>query len=281
MEHLDEREAGMRVMIWGDMEGVACIEAWEQTTGGDPMYEECRSLFTEEMNAAARGAKRAGATEIIGIDCHGAGGGWTFKSLVPERLEPGVQWVFGHPWARYVDPLEDGVDAVLFVGAHAMAGTQAGVLSHTVSSEAWYQATINGVPVGESGILAAVCGAWGVPAVFVSGDEATCQEVVSLLGDTVVTAPVKRGLSRFSARNLAPADARRLIEDRAYESLSRRDWPPPFKPASPVVFRVELASTDQAKDYIGRRGVEVVGPRTVESRADNFWEAWDQFWYRS
>jgi D-amino peptidase len=266
----------MRVMIWGDMEGVACIEAWEQVVGGDPLYEEGRVLFTEEMNAAVRGAMAVDGDNFI---C--AGKGWNFKSLVPERLERGAQWVFGYPWARYVEPLEQGVDAILFVGAHARAGTQKGVLSHTVSSEAWYNAYINGVPVGESGILAAVCGVWDTPAVFVAGDVATCQEVADLVGEGVVRAPVKEGLSRFSARNLTPGEARELIEERSYDALTHRDaWPAPYKPGPPVTFKVELASIDQTASYIGRTGVEITGARTVESHAENFWQAWDQFWYR-
>ena len=89
---------------------------------------------------------------------------------------------------------EQGCDAILFLGAHAMAGTADGVLCHTVSSEAWYNAWINDTLVGESGILAAVAGCWDVPAIFVSGDEATCREVTALLGEDVVTAPVKTGL---------------------------------------------------------------------------------------
>jgi D-amino peptidase len=270
----------MRVMIWGDMEGVACIQSWEQVTGGSPMYGECRVLFTEEMNAAVRGASAAGATEIIAIDCHGAGGGWSFKSLVPELLDPAAEWVLGHPWAKYVEPLQDGVDAVLFVGAHARAGTPNGVLSHTVSSEAWYNAYINDVPVGESGILAALCGVWDAPAVFVAGDKATCDEVQALLGDTVVTAPVKAGLGRFSARSLAPSDARRLIERSVRDALTAHNWPEAYKPASPVTFRVELATIDQASAFAGRTGVEIVGPRTVVSTGVTFWEAWNQFWYR-
>jgi len=62
-----------------------------------------------------------------------------------------------------------------------MAGTPDGVLCHTVSSEAWYNAWINDTLVGESGILAAVAGCWDVPAIFVSGDEATCREVTALI----------------------------------------------------------------------------------------------------
>jgi D-amino peptidase len=268
-------------MIWGDMEGVACIEVWEQVGGGAARYEEARILFTEEMNAAVRGAKRAGADEIIVVDCHGAGGPWSFRSLVLDRLEPGAEWVFGYPWARYVEPLQQGVDAVLLVGAHARAGTPNGVLSHTVSSEAWYNASINGVLVGESGILAALCGVWDAPIVFVSGDDATCEEVRHLVGPKLVAAPVKRGLGRFAARNLSPADARRLIEDRAHAALASRDWPEPYRVGSPVIFRVELASIDHAERFRGRIGVEIPEPRVVEARGANFWECWDRFWYRT
>ena len=55
----------MRVHVISDMEGVSGIVKWQQTTGGDPMYEEGRRLYTEEINAAVRGAKAAGATEIV------------------------------------------------------------------------------------------------------------------------------------------------------------------------------------------------------------------------
>ena len=97
------------------------------------MYEEGRRLYTGEINAAVRGAKAAGATEIVVMDCHGAGEGWTFNSLLPEELDPDCEYVVQNEWTEYVDYLESGVDAALFVGMHAMAGTRDGVLAHTVS----------------------------------------------------------------------------------------------------------------------------------------------------
>jgi len=267
----------MRVMIWGDMEGVACVTSWEQVMGGSVQYQETRISYTKEMNAAVRAAKRAGADEIFAVDNHGAGGGFSFKSMVPELLEPGARWVLGAHWSKYVKPLREGCDAVLFVGAHAMAGTPDGILSHTISGQAWYEATVNGVPVGESGIIAAMAGVWGTPAIFVSGDTATCREVAALVGDTVVQAPVKEGFGRFGTISMAPSEAQQLIEDRAFEALTHRnDWPAPYKPEGPVDFRVELATVDQAQAYTGKTGVQLVGPRTIVSRGDTFWEAWDQ-----
>jgi D-amino peptidase len=117
--------------------------------------------------------------------------------------------------------------------------------------------------------------------VFVAGDEATCREVTELLGPKVVTAPVKEGLGRYSARTLGHADACDLIERRVTQALSTRDWPAPYALASPVTFTVELAAPDHALAFVGRPSVQVVGPRKVVATGDTFWEVWDRFWYRT
>ena len=91
----------MRVLIMSDMEGVSGIVVWNQVTGGDPMFEEGRQLYTEEINAAVRGARAAGATEVVVVDCHGAGRGWSFNSLVPEKIHPRLR--VGRP--SWVGPL--------------------------------------------------------------------------------------------------------------------------------------------------------------------------------
>src|ERR687893_467873 len=103
----------MRVLIMSDMEGVSGIVAWEQVNGGAPMYEEGRRLYTEEINAAVRGAKAAGVCGIVVVDCHGAGGAWTFNSVIPDRIDPDCEWVSRHPWSRYTELLEKGCDACL------------------------------------------------------------------------------------------------------------------------------------------------------------------------
>src|SRR6266571_8929101 len=150
------------------MEGVAGITKWQQTTGGHAMYEEGRRLYTGEINAAVRGAKAAGASEIVVMDCHGAGEGWTFNSLIHEELDPDCEYVVQNEWTEYTEYLESGVDAALFVGMHAMAGTRDGVLAHTVNGSSWWRLRFNGVEVGETGINAALCGAWGCPVLLVT-----------------------------------------------------------------------------------------------------------------
>lgn len=268
----------MRVHIIGDMEGVAGIVKWEQTTGGHPLYEEGRRLYTAEINAAVRGARAGGATEIVVMDCHGAGGPWSFNSLLPEHLDPGCEYVVQEHWTEYTGALEAGCDAALFVGMHARAGTRDGILNHTVSGESWQNLWFNGQVVGETGINAALCGHWGCPVVLVTGDAAVCEEATALLGAGLTRVPVKWGLGRFSARQLTPQRARELIEHGARRALQDPHAVPPYDPGSPVEIKVEFTRTEALDHYAARQACEVVGDRTIAVRAGDWWTAWRAFY---
>jgi D-amino peptidase len=181
----------VRVHVISDMEGVSGIVKGPQTSGGAPLYEEGRKLYTEEINAAVRGAKAAGATEIVVMDCHGAGKEFSFNSLLPEQLDADCDWVVQEEWTEYTAFLEQGCDAALFVGMHAMAGVADGGMSHTISGSEFQNLWFNGRLVGETGINAALCGTWDCPVLLVSGDQAACREGRELLGEGLVTVQVK------------------------------------------------------------------------------------------
>ena len=266
----------MRVHIISDMEGVAGIVRPEQTAAGEDLYEEGRKLYTEEINAAVRGAKQAGADEIVVMDHHGAGKAFSFNSLIPDLLDAACEYVVQSSWTEYTEFLEGGCDACLLVGMHAMAGTPDGVLSHTVHGREWRSLRFNGVLVGETGINAALCGTWACPVVLVTGDEATCREATSLLGDGLTTVAVKRGIGRRSARNVAPLRARELIEAGALESLKTPAAVEPYDPGRPTEIAVEFMSPSEVEKYRGRSGVEITGPESAVSRADDWWKAWRQ-----
>ena len=270
----------MKVFIVRDMEGVAGIVKWQQTTGGDETaYQEGRKLYTEEINAAVRGAKTGGADEIVVMDCHGAGKEWTFNSLMPELLDPRCEFVVQEEWTEYTELLEQGCDAALFVAMHAKAGTPDGVMSHTVSGQAWRNLEFNGVSVGETGINAALCGQWDCPVLLVTGDEAVCREAKALLGDRLTTVAVKKGMGRFSARNVAPIRARQLIEDGTRRALQDLAAVKPYDPGRPCEIRIEFTTPDRLVEYRNRKGVEQVDDLTLVSKADDWWTAWSQFFF--
>jgi D-amino peptidase len=271
----------MKVFIVSDMEGVAGIVKWQQTDGarGDVAYHEGRKLYTEEINAAVRGAKAAGATEIVVMDCHGAGEHWEFNSLIPEDLDPACEFVVQQEWTEYTDFLEQGCDATLFVAMHAKAGTADGVLSHTVRGQAWRELRFNGTSVGETGINAALCGTWGCPVLLVTGDEAVCREGRALLGAGLSTVSVKTGLGRFSARSLTPARARELIEAGAKRALADLGAVAVYEPGKPCEIRIEFTTPDRLVEFRNRKGVEQLDDLTLVSRADDWWTAWSQFFF--
>jgi D-amino peptidase len=268
----------MRVLVIGDMEGVSGICRWSQVAHDGAGYDEGRRLYTGEMNAAVAGAFDAGATEVVLMDCHGAGGDRSFHSLVPEELDERCDFVVQTSWTEYTGLLETGCDAALFIGQHARAGSERGVMSHTVSSTEWHDLRFNGALVGEVGINAALCGTWGCPVALVTGDDVVCAESSELLGPGLRTLAVKEGLGRFAARNMAPRRARRLIQAAAADALRNLGDAPVYDPGTPCEIEVELGAPDHATRYRHRTGVELTGPRTVVSRADAWWPAWRQLY---
>jgi D-amino peptidase len=271
----------VKVFIVSDMEGVAGIVKWQQTDGTKEKraYHEGRELYTAEINSAVRGARTGGASEIVVMDCHGAGEEWTFNSLIPDKLERGCEYVVQNDWTEYTAFLEQGCDAALFVGMHAKAGTPDGVLSHTVSGQAWRELRFNGVPVGETGINAALCGQWNCPVLLVTGDEAVCREGAELLGSSLTTVAVKKGLGRFSARQVPPLRAREMIEDGARRALQDLSAVKPYDPGRPCEITIEFMTPDRVVEYRNRRGVEQVDDLTLSSKADDWWSAWSQFYF--
>jgi D-amino peptidase len=269
----------VKVFVISDMEGIAGIVKPEQTGAGEALYEEGRKLYTQEINAAVRGAKAAGATEVVVMDCHGAGKGYTFNSLLPEELDPDCEFVVQDEWTEYTDFLEQGVDGALFVGMHARAGAGDGVLNHTISGRDFQNLWFNDTLVGETGINAALCGTWGCPVLLVTGDQAACREGKELLGDGLTTVEVKRGLGVTSARMIPPPRARELVEAGAKDALSDLEAVPPYDPGKPCEIKVEYKWTGPAAKLRHRSGVELLDPRTIVSRADDWWTAWKQFFF--
>ena len=111
------------------------------------------------------------------------------------------------------------------------------------------------------------------------GDEAVCREAKEILGDSLTTVAVKRGLSRYSARNFPLVKARQMIEEGAYKALQDLKAVKPYVPAKPTRIKVELSSADKAADFMGRHGVTIVNPTEVVSDGEDWMQAWDQVWH--
>ena len=250
----------MRVYISVDMEGVAGVVHESQTDpsnpAGAPEYGRFRRLMTTEANAAVEGALAAGATRVVLNDSH-----WFMRNLLAEEVNPAAELLSGDPKPHsMVQGIDGGFDAALFIGYHARAGTRNAILDHTYADRI-HEVRLNGRPVGELGINAALAGVSGVPVALVSGDAALAAEAQELLGDDVTTVVVKEAVSRHAAKSVAPAVACRMIREGALEALKRPHRP--FVLSPPITVEVDFAMTIHADMAELCPGALRTGGRTV------------------
>ena len=253
----------MKVYIMSDMEGISGIHRVEYVQRGSDRYAEGRALLTADANVAIDGCFRGGATEVHICDAHGGGDHFFIDQIDPRAIITHIS--SGRWWAS----LDEGFDAVMIVGQHAMAGTLNGFLDHTQSSTSWYEFSINGKPVGEIGQLACIAGGLDVPVVMVSGDRAACVEAKELIMGPIETAEVKYGVGRSVAVCLAPEKARELIRDAAERAMGRIGEIKPWKPKTPLEVVLKLNRSDYADGIAFRPGNERIDARTVRRMIDD------------
>lgn len=262
----------MRILISADMEGTCGVSSWVHVTPpegasvGEPAnqteYERARLRMTREVNAVIEGALAGGATEVIVNDSHDG-----MRNLLGDELHPEAQYISGNDkFFGMMQGIElEGISAVFFTGYHAKAGTPKAPLAHTWSG--WLNdVRFDGVSTGEFGINAAIAGHFGVPVVFVCGDEKAVAQTQGFLGEQVEGVAVKQGISTFAAMHLHPKTAQRLIREGAERAIGR------IKDAEPYVLRpgatVELEFDHQARADQAELmpGVERVGERAIAFR---------------
>jgi len=252
----------MRVYISVDMEGIAGVVHEDQTNPVDPRcaaeYARFRKLMTAEANAAIDGALEAGANQVLVNDSH-----WFMRNLLAEELNQAAVLLSGDPkpWSM-MEGIDGGFDAAMCIGYHARAGTKNAVLDHTYTDRV-LEARLNGRPVGELALNAALAGAFGVPVVLASGDSALAAEAKDLLGEAVHCVVVKEAVSRHAAKSVAPAVACRLIGDAAADALRQKPLPRPFTMTPPIALEVDFQITVMADMAELVPGSTRAGPRTV------------------
>jgi len=250
----------VKIYIITDLEGIAGVARWDQTGADQPGYAQATRLMTEELRACVAGIQSAApGAEIWVWDAHGPG------SIDVERFPRGALLLNrgGIEPPYYMDA---SFDAVFFLGQHARAGTPRANLCHTYSSHTVASYRINGLELGEFGCRAALAGSFGIPTVFVSGDDAMVAEARALIPGIYV-AQVKRGLGPQLALHMAPEDARDLISDTARQATLGIDSIDPYVlPGPPYEQEIVIWGRTDPTTYTSRGFVQT-GARTFVKRA--------------
>ncbi len=261
----------MKVFITIDLEGITGVCTEEQTARGTAAYREAVELMHGDLEAAVAGCRDAGAKEIVVADAHDKG-----ANLRLEAMPDGVILASGSPnRLSMMHGLDDSFAAVVMLGYHAMAGTTAAVLDHTYTYDVFRVRADEYLEIGEIGINAGVAGRFGVPVVFVAGDDRTAAEAEELLPG-VRTAQTKLGSSRTAARLLPAAQTRAAIRQGVSEALSASDRPAPLD-FSDMPLRVTFQRT-RACDFAAQCPTAArLDARTIQLPGGDFLQTYRAF----
>ncbi len=252
------------IFLITDAEGVGGICRQEQTEPKDP---ELRQLLTGEINAAVEGFLAGGADEVVVWDGHD--GSQTLSTLT---IHPKARLVMGGLNASMM--MERHWSAVAYVGQHSKANIRGGIMAHSYSSLGIQNMLLNGKPVGEIDVIAAMAGQFGIPAIMLSGDQAAASELHEIVPKAEV-AVVKEGFGRYACVSLSAPAARDLIRETARRSIAKIGEIAPYKVPGPVTLQIEYTTRNSLPvDAESRTGAEVLDDRTIRYRGKDVLEAW-------
>lgn len=253
------------VFMITDAEGVAGVCRQDQT---EPTNQEMRQLLTGEINAAVDGFLEGGADEVIVWDGHD--GSQTLSALT---IHPKARLVIGDLPTNML--FDRGFTAVALVGQHARANSRGGIMAHSYSSLGVETMLLNGKPVGEIEIIAAIAGEFHTPLIFLSGDRAAASNLHDIVPQAE-TAAVKEGFSNYACMTLSAPAAREMIRAGAARAMRRLSEIPPYVVPGPVTFQVEF-TTRNAIGVEVPRDAEMVDARTVRYHGKDVLEVWKRY----
>jgi len=256
----------VKIYISADIEGVTGTTEWDETEKGTAAYAEFREQMTAEVAAACEGAFNAGATEIWVKDAHDSA-----RNLLAAKLPPEVNLIrgwLGHPFSM-VGGLDETFQAVMMIGYHAPAASDANPLAHTMNRGITHL-KINGELASEFLLHAYAASLKHVPVVFVSGDAGLCRHVQSF-NPHIGTCAVKEGVGNATF-NIHPLRAVQAIREGAQQALTG-DLSRCLVPL-PEHFHVEVCFRNHASAYRAAffPGVRAEGPHTVSFDTVDYFE---------
>lgn len=255
-------QGSKKVFISADMEGISGISASDQLSASGAEYGRSRKMMADDVNAAIRGARRGGATEIVVNDSHGS-----MRNLRLEDLDPEVRLI-SHSFKKsgMMEGLDESFAAVVFVGYHAKAGNPGGLFAHTGSGVV-RDVRVNGQSLGEGGLNTLVAAWYGVPVVAVTGDDVAVKQVAET-ATLAKTVAVKRAINPRAVELRPFREVHRDIEEAVFAGV--RDVKK-ISPQRAPSYRVEVQFQDLAIPEVAQNlpSMERPSPDTIAFTADS------------
>ena len=263
----------MRVYISMDAEGITGIFKLSQVMPSDKEYEKSRHLMANDINAAAMGAFEAGATDVFVNDAHNSG-----DNLLITELDSRIKLCSGSDRPlTMAEGSQRRFDAALLIGYHARKGSK-GVISHSYAYGSMVEMKLNGTVISEFDLVGHVCGHFGTPVVFVSGDDIVTAEAKARVPG-IYAAQVKECVGNGSAVCLHPDVTFAMIRETVRKALEnyKSDGILPMTVEGTAEIEVRYTAESQARLAMGAPRSERTNETTVKYSGSDYLEAYRAF----
>ncbi|MBC7363961.1 MAG: M55 family metallopeptidase [Candidatus Aminicenantes bacterium] len=258
----------LKIFISVDMEGIWGVVHGNQCSSNSPEYQVARKWMVEDVNAVIQGLFEAGATEVVVNDSHGS-----MRNIVASELDRRATLISGSPKPlSMMEGIDSSFQGCIFVGYHARAGSAPAILDHTISGAAVYAIKINGQEMPELGINAAIAGYFKVPVIMLTGDTETCRQAQEILGQELVTVPVKDAVGRLASKNFPREKVLSDLREGAKKALALASSSRLFVLKAPYKFELEFHTSQQAEPGMLIPGVRRISPRALAFESRDYLE---------
>lgn len=263
----------MKVYVSMDAEGISGIYKLAQVMPTDKGYERARRLMASDINAAAKGAFDAGATEFFVNDAHNSG-----DNLLIEQLDSRIKLCSGSDRPlTMAEGAQRKFDAALLIGYHARKGSK-GVISHSYAYGSMVEMKLNGKIISEYELIGHVCGYFGTPVIFLSGDDIVTADARKNVPG-IYTVETKECIGNGSAVCLHPEVTSRMISQTVKAALENyaTDGIKPMKLAGIAKIEVRYTAESQARLAMGAPRTTRIDETTVAYTGSDYLEAYGAF----
>lgn len=244
------------------------VMLYEEGASGLTHVNRCGGNFAlrrmvADGNAAVQAIVAAGAEAYV-CDVYAKG-----RDIIDDELTKQVKRVTIKELGKLC---EEGIDGAVLIGAHAMNSAENAFCSYSVNEAAWQEYTVNGKEYGDIGFATIFFGAYNVPIVAVSGDEAAVKECRALAGD-IPCAVVKTAKKRNITDTCMPeSEAEALIKKVCAEGVKNSNKYAPYVVEAPYCVRVLYKRADYCDEaiwcYLGRGGLKRISALVAEKHVE-------------
>ena len=263
----------MRVYISMDEEGISGIYKLGQVMPSHKEFEWAQKMMANDINAAVEGAYRAGAEQVIVNDAHNAG-----NNLLIDQLDERVDLISGgiRP-LQMAQGAELGCDAALLIGYHRRKGAK-GVISHSYAYGTMVEMRLNGKLISEHDLIGMCIGAYGIPVVFLSGDNLVIEDAKESIPG-IYTVETKVAISNNAALCHHPKRNAKAITETVEKALRnyKKDGIKPMHIDGPIQLDVRYSAEVQAEMAMKAPNTVRLDENTVRYQGEDYLTVYNAF----